>query len=225
MKKFEHELAALRQRVVDMGELARQMVELASRAIPDPAAEVYHQVLASEERLDQMQIDIDREAVRLLTVYGPVATDLRVILMIARINSELERVGDQAVNMCEDVQLMHAKTQGKVGPELIKMARLVTGMVRDAMGAFMQDDSKKAEEVLATDDIVDAINDQIVRELLSDQVVREAITGPVDIADKLALILISRSLERIADQATNICEEVVYMIKGADIRHKHEPQV
>jgi len=225
MKKFEHELAALRQRVVEMGELARQMVELASRAIADPAAEVYHQVLASEEQLDQMQLDIDREAIRLLTVYGPVASDLRVILMVARINSELERVGDQAVNMCEDAQLMHAKTQGKVGPELIKMARLVTGMVRDSMAAFMQDEPKKAEEVLATDDIVDAINDQIVRELLSDQIVREAITGPVDIADKLALILISRSLERIADQATNICEEVVYMIKGADIRHKHEPNV
>jgi phosphate transport system protein len=224
MKKFESELAALRQKLVEMGDLARQMVDLATKAVATPQTEVYHQVLTCEERLDQMQLDIDREAIRLLTVYGPVASDLRVVLMITRINSELERVGDQAINMCEDVQLMHEKTDAQVAPDLLKMARLVAGMVRDAMTAFMQEDIRKAEEVLATDDLVDALNDQIVRELLSDQIVREAITGPLDIADKLGLILISRSLERIADQATNICEEVIYMIKGADVRHKHAPK-
>jgi phosphate transport system protein len=180
-------------------------------------------VLTCEEQLDQMQIEVDREAIRLLTVYGPVATDLRFVLMVARINSELERVGDQAVNMCEDLQLMASKTNAAPLPEILKMSKLVAGMVRDAMAAFIQEDVRKAEEVLATDDVVDALNDQIVRELLSDQVVRDAIAEPKpDITDSLALILISRSLERIADQATNICEEVIYMIKGADIRHKHE---
>lgn len=223
MKRFEQELESLRQRIVVMGELARRMVELATRSIAEPKDDLYQQVLTCEEQLDQMQIEIDREAVRLLTVYSPVAGDLRVVLMVARINSELERVGDQAVNMCEDVQLMHSKTEASVVPELMKLSKLVVGMVRDAMAAFVQEDAKLAEAVLATDDVIDAMNDQIVRELLSDQIVRDAIAGPVDIADKLALILISRSLERIADQATNVGEEVIYMIKGADIRHKHTP--
>jgi phosphate transport system protein len=223
MKKFEQDLSALRQRIVAMGELARKMVDLALKALGDHSVDVYHDVLTCEEQLDQMQIEVDREAIRLLTVYGPVATDLRFVLMVARINSELERVGDQAVNMCEDLQLMASKTNAAPLPEIIKMAKLVAGMVRDAMAAFVQEDVRKAEEVLATDDVVDALNDQIVRELLSDQVVRDAIAEPKpDITDSLALILISRSLERIADQATNICEEVIYMIKGADVRHKHE---
>ncbi|MEX2185136.1 MAG: phosphate signaling complex protein PhoU [Pirellulales bacterium] len=224
MKKFEQELATLRTRIVDMGTLSRSMIEMAIGALDSPGDDVYQKVLAAEEQLDQMQLDIDREAIRLLTVYGPVANDLRFVLMVARINSELERIGDQAVNICEDLQLMAAKTKASPPPEIHKMAKLVSGMVRDSMAAFVQEDVRKADEVLATDDVVDALNDQVVRELLSDQVVREAISadeGPAHIADALGLILLSRSLERIADQATNICEEVIYMVKGADVRHKH----
>ncbi len=223
MKKFEQELAALRTRIVDMGTLSRSMVDMAISALGRPVEDVYQKVLADEEQLDQMQLDIDREAIRLLTVYGPVANDLRFVLMVARINSELERIGDQAVNMCEDLQLMATKTKSSPLPEIHKMAKLVSGMVRDSMAAFVQEDVRKADEVLSTDDVVDALNDQIVRELLSDQVVRSAISseqGPSHISDALGLILLSRSLERIADQATNICEEVIYMVKGADVRHK-----
>jgi phosphate transport system protein len=224
MKKFEQELAALRKRIVDMGTLARSMVDMAVSGIDEPIDAIYQKVLASEEQLDQMQLDIDREAIRLLTVYGPVANDLRFVLMVARINSELERIGDQAINMCEDLQLIAAKTKASPLPEIHKMAKQVSNMVRDSMAAFIQEDVRKADEVLAADDVVDALNDQIVRELLSDQVVRSAISsedGPTQIADSLGLILLSRSLERIADQATNICEEVIYMVKGADVRHKH----
>jgi phosphate transport system protein len=224
MKKFEHELASLRKRIVDMGTLARQMVDSAIEALDHPDTDVYQKVLVAEEQLDQMQLDIDREAIRLLTVYSPVANDLRFVLMVARINSELERIGDHAVNMCEDLQLIAGKTKSSPLPEVHKMSKLVSGMVRDSLAAFVQEDIKKAEEVLATDDVVDALNDQIVRELLSDQIVRHAISadeGPADITDRLGLILLSRSLERIADQATNVCEEVIYMVKGADVRHKH----
>lgn len=224
MKKFEHELASLRKRIVDMGTLARQMVDSAIEALDHPDTDVYQKVLVAEEQLDQMQLDVDREAIRLLTVYSPVANDLRFVLMVARINSELERIGDHAVNMCEDLQLVAGKTKASPLPEVHKMSKLVSGMVRDSLAAFVQEDIRKAEEVLATDDVVDALNDQIVRELLSDQIVRHAISadeGPADITDRLGLILLSRSLERIADQATNICEEVIYMVKGADVRHKH----
>ena len=112
MKKFEHELASLRKRIVDMGTLARQMVDSAIEALDQPDSDIYQKVLVAEEQLDQMQLDVDREAIRLLTVYSPVANDLRFVLMVARINSELERIGDHAVNMCEDLQLVAFPPRG-----------------------------------------------------------------------------------------------------------------
>ncbi len=220
MHRFEQELAELKRRVVAMGELAESMVEWAVAALGDPQSDIYRQVLTAEEQVDQMQLDIDREVIRLLTIYGPVATDLRFVLMVSRITMEIERIGDQAVNMCEDLQLMVSKTGAKMPPEIHKMARLVEGMVRDALLAFQQRDTRLAVEVVATDDLVDALNDQVVRELLSEKMMRQAIGGPSDVAEALALILIARSLERIADQATNIGEEVVYLVKGDDIRHQ-----
>lgn len=210
MKKFENELAALKRRVVEMGDVTESMIDLAMQALADRRIEVFQQVLSLEDRLDRMQVEIDNEANRLLTVYGPVAGDLRFILMVSRINSELERMGDHAVNMCEDIQLLIADPDAEVPDELHKMAKLARGMLRSALQAFFTADSSKAQETLATDDLVDALNDQVVRELLARN---------KDITSSLAVILLARTLERVADQATNICEEVIYMVQGADVRH------
>ena len=221
MKKFDQELATLKQRVVDMGELAESMVTRATRLLSNPHQEQLQQeVREREERLDQMQLDIDHEAIRLLTIYGPVAGNLRFIMSVSRITAELERMGDHAVNMCETVRLMVSKAETVLFSEVRNMARAVGGMVHDALAAFHQEDSKLAQTTMAVDDLVDALNDEILRELLSDEIVREALTGPADIASALGQMLIARSLERIADQATNVCEEIVYMVKGADIRHQ-----
>jgi phosphate transport system protein len=210
MKKFDQELASLKRRVVDMGDLAESMIDLAMQGLADRKVEVFQKVLALEDQLDQMQVEIDNEANRLLTVYGPVAGDLRFILMVSRINSELERMGDHAVNMCEEIQLLISDPDADVPDQLHKMAKLARNMVRGSLQAFYTADSTKAHEILAADDLVDALNDQVVRELLA---------GAKDITASLALILLAKSLERIADQSTNICEEVIYMIQGADIRH------
>ena len=220
MKKFDQQLAALRQRVLDMGELCQTMVETAIKGLSDPRTNGFESVMVSEEQVDQMQVEIDQEAINLMTVYGPVAANLRFLLMVSRINNELERIGDQAVNMCEDLRLMASKTDAAPPPEIHKMASLVEGMVNDSLRAFFDEDIQKAQHTLATDDLVDAINDQIISELLDQQAVRSALTDPSQIGGALALILIARSLERIADLATNICEEVVYIVQGADIRHK-----
>ena len=221
MKKLQSELDELRRRVIDMGNLTESMVNRAVAAISGGSTdEAIRTVIAAEEKLDQMQLDIDKEAIRLLTVYSPVAGDLRFVLSVSRINTELERIGDHAINMCENLQLMAFRTDATLMPEIQKMAKIVCQMFRDSLNAFVQNDNRKAQSTIAHDDLVDALNDQILEELLSDEVVRQAITGPTDMAGALGQLLVARSLERIADQSTNISEEVVYMVKGDDIRHR-----
>ena len=221
MKKFEQEIAALRQRVVEMGKLTETMVgEAIALLTKTQDSELIEQVLTHEEQLDRMQLEIDKEAIRLLTVYSPVASDLRFILSVSRITNELERMGDHTTNMGESVQLMATKTDVPVLNLITKMASVVRTMVSDALDAFLCGDNRKAQNTIASDDMVDALNDQIIEELLSDDLVRDVLAGNQDIAGALAQLLIARSLERIADQATNISEEVVYMVKGDDIRHR-----
>ena len=219
MKKLENELEQLRLQVVEMGNLTEKMLNQAMDAINNSDnQQIVANVIAEEEKVDQMQVHIDKEAVRILTVYSPVAGDLRLVLTVSRITAELERIGDHAVNMCESLQLMN-DAQGQFLPEISKMANVVSEMVGNALNAFMHNDSEKAQVTIANDNLVDALNDKVIEKLLNVQTVRQALTGPKDVAGALAQMVISRSLERIADQATNIGEEVVYMVKGDDIRH------
>ncbi len=221
MKKMERELSVLRQKVIEMGNLTEQMVIQAIDALSqDSTNELTQQVMDDEVKLDQMQLDIDKEAIRLLTVYSPVAGDLRLIMSVSRITAELERIGDHAVNMCESLLMILDKTELHLLPEVQKMASVVKGMVSDALNSFVQSDIRKAKATIASDNMVDALNDQIIGELLSVEAVREVNQGVGDLAGAMAQLLIARSLERIADQSTNISEEVVYMVKGDDIRHQ-----
>ncbi|MCA9262662.1 MAG: phosphate signaling complex protein PhoU [Planctomycetales bacterium] len=221
MKKFDHELAGLRQRVVEMGNLAEKMVAAAIDAVTSANRdELIKSVEQAEEELDDMQVSLDKEAIRLLTVYSPVAADLRFVMSVSRINNELERIGDHAMNMCEAIQLMESKSDNPPLAQIEKMAVVVKEMMADALNAFLQDDIAKARETIASDDMVDALNDQIVEELLHPEIVRQAADGRAEIADALSQILIGRSLERIADQSTNISEEVIYMVRGQDVRHE-----
>jgi phosphate transport system protein len=213
MKQFQQELTALKQRVVDMGQLAASMVAGSSDALIKAERSRIAHVLANEPTLDRFQVEIDGEAIRLITIYAPVAKDLRFLLMIARINSEFERIGDQAVDNCEYLNLL-TDPQPPL-EDLSTMSAIVLGMVHDALQAFQQEDTHKAHAVMLLDDRVDALNAQVFRELLE---------HPAADADSrarsMSLILVARSLERIADHATNICEEVFYLVEGADIRHR-----
>jgi phosphate transport system protein len=213
MRQFQQELTALKQQVVDMGNLAASMVADSSDALVKAERSRIQQVLANEPTLDRFQVEIDSEAIRLMTIYAPVAKDLRFLLMIARINSELERIGDQAVDNCEYLKLL-ADRQPPLD-DLSSMSEIVLGMVRDALQAFQEEDTHKAQAVMRLDDRVDALNAQIFRELLE-----HPAADPGSRARSMSLILVARSLERIADHATNICEEVFYLVEGADIRHQ-----
>lgn len=223
MKKFEQEIEMLRNRLVEMGNLAQSAVTNAIAALSDYKSG-YARVQDNEDRLDHMQLEIDQEAVRLLTIYSPVAADLRFVLTVTHINTALERIGDQAIGLCHNIELASNHLDEAALPKLKRMGELAQGMVADAMQAFVRRDAYLARTTMLHDDMVDSMNDGILKELLSDEVVRDALTGPRDLAGALSHILIARSLERIADQATNICEEVVYMVEGDDIRHAHPPK-
>lgn len=213
MKRFEQELAALKQRVLEMGTFAESMLADSWEGVVSPDRSRLGRVLTNEPRLDRFQVEIDQEAVRLIAIYAPVARDLRLLLMIARITSELERIGDQAVDNCEYANLLSDGPASR--GHLATMADVVMRMVGEALRAFEQEDSQKAQAVMHLDDGVDALYSQVFHDLL-DRVPDDAGSR----SHSTALILMARSLERIADHATNICEEVFYMVEGADIRHQ-----
>jgi phosphate transport system protein len=213
MKHFQEELAQLKQRVLDMGSLAESMVAGASRALVKGERALVAQVRTSEPKLDRLQVEIDREAIRLITIHTPVAKDLRFLLMIARIISELERIGDQAIDNCEYMELLTDPPPPL--DDLSKMSDIVLGMVHDALRVFQEEDAQQARAMMTVDDQVDALNGRIFRELLEHPAADPAVR-----AQCMSLILIARSLERIADHATNVCEEVFYLVEAADIRHQ-----
>jgi phosphate transport system protein len=212
MARFHEELDALRGRVGDMGTLAESMVRGAARALIDRDADAARAVLASEPELDRAQIAIDREAIRLITIYSPVAKDLRALLMIARIDTELERIGDQAVNICEYAALGTTPVQD---PQIRDIAEASIAMLHDALEAFRREDTRRAEAAMGRDDTVDELQTRIVRTWLTRTAMAPDVNGT-----GARTILAARALERVADHATNICEEVFYVVEGADIRHQ-----
>ncbi len=221
MKRFDDELAAIQKQLSDMADLARSMVFLSAAAVKDRTRDVQAEIYASEGRLNKMQTEIDHEAIRMLTVYGPVAKDLRFVLVCTHVTSQLERMGDQAVNVVQSLQMMRSDPAARpLLPKVREMADLVCVIVDDALDAYFSQNAEKAVVTRQRDDLVDALNDEVLKELLTDQVLREVLAGATDIADAVAQILIARYLERTADQAKNVCKEVVYVVKGDDVRHR-----
>lgn len=218
-RKFDEQLQALKLKVVKMGDLVQGMVLKAMQALVDRDKRLIDQVLKTEEEVDRSQIDIDNDAVILMAIQSPVAYDLRLVLMAARINTELERVGDLCVNMCENVQLLMMEPPLKPLIDLPKMAETAEKMLRGSLQAFLEHSVDKALAVIRMDDEVDALNSQIFRELLT-----YMISDTKSISRALSLILLARNVERIGDHATNIAEEVVYIVRGEDIRHQHPPE-
>lgn len=221
MKTLENEMSQVTQTLVEMGLVAEGMLTDANNCIKDATNEVmYTKVVDDEERLGLMQIEVEQEVVRLLSIFDPMPGDLRLLLTASWIATELERIGDQVVNMCESLRLMAAKSEAVPLPRLIKLSEVVAGMVQDGNTALVENDASLARSVLVRDELVDALNSQIVHELLSDEVLCGARNNPDEIAAALAHVLIARSLQRIADKSTNISEKVIYRVNG----HEHESE-
>ena len=218
MKRFDQELIELQHRLVEMGELAESMIATVVRGLEDISLDVSDVILKSEDVMDNLQVTIDSEVVRILTVYTPVATDLRYVLTVSHVTSNLERIGDQAVNIVELLQLMMARSTMNPEPRIIQMGHAVREMVNGAIGSYINKDSKQADKYRNRDEYVDSLNDQIMREVLSEEIALKALKGEPDLAGPLAQILIARSLERVGDQCCNICDEVFSLVGGDHIK-------
>jgi phosphate transport system protein len=217
MSHFGDKLESLKRQVAEMGEAVESMVAWAAAALADRHPESFRKVVGTEPRIDQFQIEIDREVIRLMTIYSPIAKDLRFLLMVARINSELERIGDQALNNCEYVEQLPASPRPAALADLSRMSEIARGMVHDALRAFNTEDTDRARGVVRLDDEVDALYIQTFRDLLKEGGANQDILN-----ESMTMILLARSVERIADHATNICEEVIYAVQGEDIRHQKD---
>jgi phosphate transport system protein len=219
-RHFEVELQALRDRLLTMGGLAETMIHTGIKALVDRDESLVQAVLAHEEEMDLLCIEIDDRCFTQMALHQPMASDLRLLVASIKINSDLERIGDQAVSIALRARSLLNQPQVKPLIDIPRMATIVQEMVRNSLDAFVRQDPELARRVIDGDDEVDSLRDQVFRELLT-----YMMGDPATIARALDLILISRNLERIADHATNIAEDVIYIVKGEDVRERGDKEL
>lgn len=216
-RHFQDALDELKSTLVGMAGLAEQAVRQAVEALLARDAERARQVVEGDNVIDDLEIQIDDAVISLLALQQPMARDLRLIAMSMKISNDLERVGDHAVNIAETVTWLVDAPPFPVPPEIEEMVRLATDMLADALDAFVRGDNQLARAVLARDDRVDDLHDNNFRILLT-----HMMEDPRRITAGMDLLLISGNLERIADLATNISEETIYLIEGRTVKHRSE---
>ena len=217
VRHFDDELAALKQHLIQMAARAEESVALSMKTLTDRKEEFARAVFEIEQKINNDELEIEAEALRLIAQHQPVATDLRFLTSTIKIINELERIGDLSVNIVEVALDLMKQPLLKPLIDLPRMAQVASQMVKDSLDAFVTNDSKKAKHVCERDDEVDNLNDQIFRELIT-----YMIQDPANIKRAVDLILVARHLERIADHATNISENVFYIVEGKTIKH-HTP--
>ena len=212
-RQFEQELAELKDKLITMGSLAEAAVRRSMKALVERQDILACNAKEEDEILDELEIEIDEVAIQLLAK-APLASDLRLIAVAMKISQNLERVGDEATTIGRRALELNAEPQLKPYVDIPKMAEIALQMLKEALDAFVARDSASARSVIPRDREVDALNKQLHRELIS-----YVVEKPPTISRCLNLMVVSKSLERIADHATNIAEEVVYLYEGRDIRH------
>jgi phosphate transport system protein len=221
VRHFDEELEQLKTRLLEMGGLAEEEVRLAIKGLVDRDSTLIDRVLVGDEPLNALHIEIDSRCFTLLALHQPMAADLRAIVAAVKINTDLERVGDLAVNIAEAARRYTTHPPVKRLIDIPRMATIAQGMLRDALDAFVRRDTALAQRVLDEDDKLDELKTQIFRELLT-----YMLQDPATIEPALDLILVSRHLERIGDHATNIAEDVIFIVSARDVRHhadEHPP--
>ena len=217
-RHFHEQLDQLKQRLLDMSERAESLVDLAVDALLRRDAGRADAVIQGDSELDLLEVEIEGLEVSLLALQQPMARDLRFIISAIKISSDLERVGDHAVNIAQSTQrLVDMKSNITPDPEIEDMARRARLMLGDSLDAFVRADGVLGREVCRRDDQVDALHDSLFRILLT-----HMLEDPTTISAALELFLVSRNLERVADLATNIAEDAVYLAEGKTIKHRLE---
>jgi phosphate transport system protein len=213
-RHFQEELESLQERLLAMGGLAEERVRQAVGSLSSRDPGLVEHVLMGDEPINDLHIEVDDRCFKLLALHQPMAADLRTIVAAVKINTDLERVGDLAVNIAEAAKryLQHPPVKPLI--DIPRMADIAQAMLRDSLDAFVRRDVALAEAVIAEDDRLDGLKTQIFRELLT-----YMLSDPTTIEPALDLILVSRHLERIGDHATNIAEDVIFMVSARDVRH------
>jgi phosphate transport system protein len=216
LRHFEEELDQLRNRLLEMSGLVEDSVYRSVLALSDKDPEQAQRVLKNEAEINRLEIDIDEQATELLTLQQPVATDMRFLTAGIKINHDLERMGDLAVNIVErSLYLMQEPLIDHL-VDIPHMANLVRSMVHKSLDAFVRKDPDLARTVLLSDDAVDELRDAIYEDLIAFME-----KEPKHVREGVNLMFVARSLERLADHATNIAEDVLFLVQGVDVRHHH----
>src|SRR5687767_7866330 len=217
VRHFQEELEALQARLLEMGGIAEERVRAAVQGLVTRDPDVIEKVLRGDEPINELHIEIDNRCFTLLALHQPMATDLRAIVSAVKINTDLERVGDLAVNIAEAATRYTSHPPVKRLIDIPQMGDIAQTMLHDALDSFVRRDIRLAQQVLDQDDLLDGLKTQVFRELLT-----YMLHDPSTVEPALDLILISRHLERIGDHATNIAEDVIFMVSARDVRH-HPP--
>ncbi|MEW6388473.1 MAG: phosphate signaling complex protein PhoU [Thermodesulfobacteriota bacterium] len=215
LDKFHQELADLKEMLLKLAQLSEQALDRSMAALWHRDQDLARQVIAGDKAINDQEESIDAECVRLIALYQPVAIDLRQVMAVDHLIVELERLGDLAVNIAEEALYMTQLPPRELKAELPRMAEMVRTMVRQSLTAFLNQDVKLAREVCKADDEVDELDRTIIQALLTDMA-----GNPEAVAFGQSQINVVRNLERSGDHATNIAEQVVYMVEGESIRHR-----
>jgi phosphate transport system protein len=214
MVRLEEEISKLKKMLFEMATSVEEMIAKSIKALKDRNMIMAEDVIRSDAKINQMEIDIDNQCIKILALYHPEAEDLRTVSMIMKINNDLERIGDHAVNIAEKTIYLADKPPVKPLIDIPRMADKAIQMLQESLDAFVNKDAELAIEVCKRDDEVDSLEPQIVRELVT-----YMIADPQTIDRSLTLILIAREIERVADLATNIAEDTYYIVSGKSMKH------
>lgn len=214
---LQKEIEKIKKHILALGAVVEEQVEVAVQAVEEHSETLAQKVIEADAEVDEREVDLEEECLKLLALYQPVANDLRFLVSVIKINSDLERIGDLAVNIAERAAFLSTQKRIPIPFDFAGMAKRVKMMLRKSLDSLVNTDLGMAFEVWKADDEVDSIN----RDMYS-QVAMYIQKDPDQIHCFLQLLSVGRQLERIADHATNIAEDVIYMIKGDIVRHKPE---
>jgi phosphate transport system protein len=215
-RHFHRDIEQLNSRILSLSAMTEEMIDTAGRCLCEGGVDRAGDVFVTDKQVDRQEVQIEEECLKMLALHQPVAIDLRRIATVLKINNDLERIGDLAVNIVKRAQCLRDRPDFPIPPRLEQMVRLATGMVRAALNAYVDFDAQLADEVCRRDDQVDELNDQTIRELIDLMKHRPDLIEPA-----MHCFSATRQLERIADHATNIAEDVIYLVQGEIVRHQH----
>jgi phosphate transport system protein len=212
---LESRMKQLKEKLLFMASLVESMIEKSIDSLTERDEQIAHKVIDEEEpKVNKLELEVDDMCIEMLALFQPEASDLRTVTMVMRINNDLERLGDHAVNICEKSLHLIVKPQVKPLLDIPRMADMAVEMVKDSLNSFANADTNLAMDVRTRDETIDNLRDQIIRELIT-----YMMSQPSTLERALELILIARELERVADLATNIAEDVIFMVEGRSVKH------